>query len=112
MLSVTIEQSEDTVVLHCQGQMVRGEEATLLCAALGHSDGNIVVDLDQVDAIDRAGVGAFVALQAAGVYLQLLNPAKCVREVLRLAGIDSIFEILAVPPATRATPGPLATVAA
>jgi anti-anti-sigma factor len=97
VLNVTIEESEKNVILRCVGQIVRGYETALLCAAIGQSDRNIVVDLSQVDAIDAAGVGAFVALQAAGVYLRMLNPGRAMREVLRLAKLDSIFEILASP---------------
>jgi anti-anti-sigma regulatory factor len=37
-----------------------------------------VLDLTQVDAIDAAGIGALASLQAAGVYLKLMNPTdKC-----------------------------------
>jgi len=93
VLNVTIEESEKNVILHCAGQMVRGDETALLCAAIGQPDRNIVVDLSQVDAIDAAGVGALIALQAAGLYLQVLNPAKAIRDVLRLSGLDSVFEI-------------------
>ncbi len=93
MLNVTIEESEKNVILRCEGQMVRGDETALLCAAIGHTDRNIVVDLSQVDAIDAAGVGALISLQAAGLYLQVLNPANAIREALRLSGLDSVFEI-------------------
>jgi anti-anti-sigma regulatory factor len=34
-----------------------------------------------------------IALQAAGVYLRLLNPTQQVREVLTVTHLDSIFEI-------------------
>ena len=97
MLNITIEESEKTVILRCAGQIVRGNETALLCAAVGQSGRDIIVDLSEVDAIDVAGVGAFVALQAAGVYLQMLNPARAVADVLRIAKLDSIFEILDIP---------------
>lgn len=93
MLNVTIEESEKNVILRCAGQMVGGDETALLCAAIGQPDRNIVVDLSQVDAIDAAGMGALISLQAAGLYLQVLNPAKAIREVLRLSGLDSVLEI-------------------
>ena len=93
MLTVTIEESEKNVILRCVGQIVRGCETALLCAAIGQSDRNIVVDLSQVDAIDADGVGALISLQAAGLYLQMMNPANAVRDILRLSGLDSVFEI-------------------
>lgn len=97
MLNVSIEESGKNVILRCVGQIARGYETALLCAAISQSDRNIVVDLSQVDAIDAAGVGAFVALQAAGVYLRMLNPGKAIREVLRLTKLDSVFEIFSAP---------------
>ena len=42
---------------------------------------------------DAAGIGALVSLQAAGVYLKLLNPTQPVREILRLKGLEAVFEI-------------------
>ena len=93
MLTVTIEESEKNVILHCVGQIVRGWETSLLCAAMGQADRNIIVDLSHVDAIDAAGVGALISLQAAGLYLQMMNPAKAIRDGLRFSGLDSVFEI-------------------
>jgi anti-anti-sigma factor len=54
---------------------------------------NVVLDLTEVDAIDAAGVGALLSLQAAGVYLKLLNPSRQVREILKATRLNSIFEI-------------------
>jgi anti-anti-sigma regulatory factor len=49
-----------------------------LCTVVRQESRNVVLDLSKVDAIDAAGVGALIALQAAGVYLRLLNPLnKC-----------------------------------
>jgi hypothetical protein len=52
-----------------------------------------VLDLTHVDAIDAAGIGALVSLQAAGVYLKLMNPTPQVREILKITNLDTIFEI-------------------
>ena len=98
MLHVTIEESGKTAILHCAGRIVRGYETALLCAAVGQYGRNIIVDLSKVDAIDAAGVGALIALQAAGIYLQLLNPTRAIREVLRVTRLDSVFEICSSPP--------------
>jgi anti-anti-sigma factor len=97
MLTVAVEDSDGGVVLHCQGGIVRGAETvilcTALCAAVRQERRNLSLDLTRVDAIDTAGIGALVSLQAAGIYLKLLNPTPQVREVLRVTELDSIFEI-------------------
>jgi anti-anti-sigma regulatory factor len=95
MLKVTVEESEKNVILRCVGQIVRGDETAVLCAAVGQPGRNVIVDLSRVDAIDGAGVGAFIALQAAGIYLQMLNPAKAIREVFIM--LDSLFEVFTSP---------------
>jgi anti-anti-sigma factor len=93
MLTVTVENLGEVTALHCVGRMVRGNETAILCSALRQEGRNLVLDLTQVEAIDAAGIGALVSLQAAGIYLKLLNPTEQVREVLRLTRLDSIFEI-------------------
>ncbi len=93
MLHVAIEESGKTAVLRCVGRMVRGHETAILCAAVRQRGRNVVLDLSKVDAVDAAGVGALLSLQAAGIYLQLKNPSKAICEVLRVTKLDSIFEI-------------------
>jgi len=93
MLTVITERLGDVVTLRCAGRIVRGQETAILCAAVQQHRRHLVLDLAGVDAIDAAGVGLLVSLQAAGIYLQLLNPSKPVREVLRMTHLDSVFEI-------------------
>ncbi len=93
MLTVTVENLGEVAILHCLGRIVFGDETAILCAAAKQKGRNIVLDLTEVDAIDAAGVGALVALQAAGIYLKLMNPTQQVREILRVTQLDSIFEI-------------------
>jgi len=93
MLTVTAHHIGDTVVLRCHGRLVRGDESALLCAAVQRHGDNIVLDMSGVSAIDAAGIGALVSLQAAGIYLKFLNPTEPVRAVLRLTCLESIFEI-------------------
>lgn len=118
MLHVKSEELSDSVILHCTGRIVKGEEIALLCPAVGQRGRNVILDLAEVDAIDAAGVGALISLQAAGIYLQLMNPIKAVREVLHVTGVDSILEICNSLPAendevsersTRAVRMPLST---
>lgn len=93
MLTVTLENTSDKVVLKCRGRIVLGEETRLMCAALPHHGREIIVDLSEVTTIDAAGIGALMALQAAGIYCTLVNPSEHVRDVLRLTHLDSIVEI-------------------
>jgi len=97
VLHVTIEEKDETVILHCIGRIVRGHETALLCAAAGRYGRNVILDLTEVDAIDAAGAGALISLQAAGIYLQLRNPNKAIVEVLRVTRLDSVFEICSPP---------------
>ena len=93
MLSVTVEELEQVAILHCSGRIVRGNETAILCAAVRRHGRDIILDLANVDALDAAGIGAFVSLQAAGIYLTLKDPNVHVREVLRITGLESVFEI-------------------
>jgi anti-anti-sigma factor len=93
MLTVTVKDSDDGVVLQCQGRIVRGDETAILCAVVRQESRNVTLDLTGVDAIDAAGIGCLVSLQASGIYLTLLNPTEQVREVLRVTQLESIFEI-------------------
>jgi len=101
VLRVMSEEVGDSVVLHCAGRIVRGDEAALLCVAVRQRGRKIILDLAEVDAVDAAGVGALISLQAAGIYLQLMGPTKAVRDLLRVTKLDSVFEICASPPAER-----------
>src|SRR4030081_2587624 len=93
MLTVTVKDSDNGVVLQCQGRIVRGDETAILCAAVRQEGRNVTLDLAGVDAIDAAGIGSLISLQASGIYLTLLNPTEAVCEVLRITQLDSVFEI-------------------
>jgi len=93
MLNLKVQENEEAVVLHCNGALVRGEETNLLCTAVHHHGKTVILDLSGVTSIDAGGIGALIALQSAGIYLQLENPSKTVREVLRVTGMDTVFEI-------------------
>jgi anti-anti-sigma factor len=93
MLKMTVHNAGHTTVLRCQGRIVRGDETAILCAALRQSGREVTLDLANVDAIDAAGIGALLSLQAAGIYLKLMNPTDAVRQVLQLTRLQSVFEI-------------------
>jgi len=90
VLTVSVQKVNDIAILKCRGRIVRGEEKSVLCAAIRASE-QVVLDMSAVEAIDAAGIGMLVSLQAAGVYVTLLNPSRHVRTVLRLTELDSIL---------------------
>jgi anti-anti-sigma factor len=92
-LNVTVESARDVVTVRCWGRLVRGQETALLCAVFQQNGRDVILDLSRVTAIDTTGIGALVSLQAAGIYVRLVSPSFAVYRVLRLIGLDSIFEI-------------------
>jgi len=94
VLNISIEKVCRVVTLKCAGRIVRGDETTLLCAAIHQHERELNLDLTAVTTMDAGGIGALLSLQAAGIYLRLVNPSSAVRELLRLTKLDSVFEIL------------------
>ena len=98
MLHVAVEYSRDTAILHCVGRIVAGDEADVLKAAVMRQASRRVVllDLARVETMDAAGLGLLIFLQsmghAVGFKLRLTNPTRHVRELLKLTGLDSVFE--------------------
>ncbi|HLJ88381.1 MAG TPA: STAS domain-containing protein [Candidatus Angelobacter sp.] len=92
-LKITVENHGEETILRCQGRIIRGDDTTLLEAAIQQETHNIVLDFCEVEAIDAAGIGALVVLQAAGIYLKLINPNEQIRGVLKLTKLDTIIEI-------------------
>jgi len=88
-----VEGTRGVVTVTFRGRLVQGEETALLCAVIQQHGRDIILDLSGVTAIDAAGIGALVSLQAAGTYLRLVGPSLAVRQVLRLTSLDSVFEI-------------------
>ena len=93
MLNIVTEHVAGELTFHLQGRLVRGNDTDILCAALRHDRREIVLDLSGVTAIDAAGMGALISLQAAGFYLRLTDPIPSVRELLSRTKLDSVFEI-------------------
>jgi anti-anti-sigma factor len=93
VLRVTVQKLGDLAILHCQGRIVRGQETSILCAAVRQNGRNVLLDLRKVDGIDAGGLGVLVSLRAAGFRLKLMEPTAQVRKILSLTKLDSIFEI-------------------
>jgi len=93
LLNITVEQFDGQVILHCEGRLVTGHETRLRCAAIRQDFRELRVDLREITAVDAAGIGALVSLQAAGFYLTLVDPSPILRDVLARTELDSVFEI-------------------
>jgi anti-anti-sigma factor len=93
VLRVIVQKLGDLAILHCQGRIVRGQETSILCAAVRQNGRNVLLDLRKVDGIDAGGLGVLVSLRAAGFCLKLMEPTAHVRRILSLTKLDSIFEI-------------------
>jgi anti-anti-sigma regulatory factor len=93
VLKVTVERTREAVTLVCHGELAAGGENGLLCAALGHYGRDIALDLGRLTKVDSSGVGALIALQAAGVYLRLKSVPEEVRRALRARNAEPLFEI-------------------
>ncbi|MBV9181151.1 MAG: STAS domain-containing protein [Acidobacteria bacterium] len=103
MLTTSLLKLNQVTTFRCTGRLVRGFETRILCAAIHQQERELNLDLSEVTAIDAGGIGALLSLQAAGLYLRLINPSPTVREVLRLTKLDSIFEIVALDAASPST---------
>ena len=74
MLSVTVEEAKDRVILRCRGRIVCGDENLLLCAAVGRGLRSATIDLTEIDAIDQPEA-VVAAHQLLDVFKQVLNAA-------------------------------------
>jgi anti-anti-sigma factor len=93
VLRVTVKKLGGLAILRCHGRIVRGQETSILCAAVRQNGRNVILDLRKVDVIDAGGLGALVSLRAAGICLKLMEPTAHVRRILSLTNLDLIFGI-------------------
>src|SRR5882762_4178644 len=93
LLNITIENVRGEVTVLCYGRLVYGRESALFCAAISRHGRDIIVDLSGVTAIDSAGIGALVSLQATRTRLRLADLSVTVRQVWRLTNLDSDFDM-------------------
>ena len=97
MLNLVIENSGKRAILHCCGNLIAGQEETLLKATESlRSCCVVILDLTAVSGIDARGLGALVGVKQwaldAGVRLQLA-PSSAVHELLDLTRLSSEFEL-------------------
>ena len=98
MLRVEIRSLPPVVKLYCAGRIVLGVEAeTLRCMAASRPERNLVVDLQQVQGIDAAGLGLLVELHCRALKnsgdLTIANPSPCVRRLMALTNLQSVLQL-------------------
>ena len=93
--------SGDVAVLHLQGKIMGGPDATSLHEKLHELIHNgtrsVVVDLKDVDGMHSSGLGILIgglsALRKSGGDLRLSSVTEKIDEVLRLTNLDRVFDI-------------------
>jgi anti-anti-sigma factor len=99
MLQFVVEQSMDSTLLRCSGRIVAGEEVLRLRQAVMYQADkrNVQLDLAGVETIDAAGLGLLASLHTlghvVGFELQVRNPVRRVRGLLKLTRLESVLEI-------------------
>jgi anti-sigma B factor antagonist len=85
------------VVLSGELDMATSEAAAACLAALVETAGDIVVDLSGLQFIDSTGLSALLTAcresEDRGRTLTLRRPARTVRRVLTMTGLDRVFRI-------------------
>ncbi len=105
-MKITTDQQGATRILRLHGRIVLGESAELLKkvlsgALLDRDCAAVVLDLTGVDYVDSTGLGELIGnltlFKDAGKRLTVRNPGPKVLSLLKLARLDTIFPIEAVP---------------
>ena len=99
MLTLDVEKTGGVAIVRCVGRLVRGEAVHILRnAVVSQRETRIVMlDLSEVEAMDAGGLAVLVRLSlwahTYGVQLKLANPSAFVLEMLRLMGLNLVFDI-------------------
>lgn len=99
MLTITVDKTRDSAILHCAGRIFRGPAVSeLMQSVLAAGDRHdIVLDCSKVDAVDAGGLSALVELhhwsQGRGIRFRLVQPSRFMHEILALTRLDRILEI-------------------
>jgi anti-sigma B factor antagonist len=96
-LTFSVEQKNDTALVHCRGRLVAG-----LCGefydkirALIPDNKRVILDLTDLAFVDSMGLGTLVRLQvtakSGGSCIELINLGKQIRELLGITHLLSLF---------------------
>lgn len=99
-MDITVKQMNRVDLVEVSGRVDSSNAAdlgTALNERINKGTLNVVVDLAKVDYMSSGGLRELVAalkrVKKDGGDLRLASPSERVREVLQLAGLDSIFQI-------------------
>ena len=106
MLKLEVQESPLVTILRCSGRILQGDGAdTLVKAVMSEDTRHFLIDLNGVNAIDAAGLGALAGLErwARGENraVHLVNLSKRVREAMEITGLSSMLQIF---PTSESTP--------
>ena len=98
---VTIREVNGPVVAYVAGRIALAEGTLLLRDMvqdfLRRGNDQIILDLNDVDFIDSAGLGELVrshaAVRGCGGQLKLVNPSESVWDLLKITKLDQVFDI-------------------
>ncbi|HVP53041.1 MAG TPA: STAS domain-containing protein [Terriglobales bacterium] len=101
-MGVTVETVSGVTFFKVRGALKLGEAVLdelrgRCCGLEARGIDRLVLDLEQVPAIDSSGIGvllqAYTSLRNRGGHCKLLNPARAPLEVLRVVGLLTVFEV-------------------
>jgi len=104
---VTTREVNGPMIAYVVGRIALGDGALLLRDTvqdfLRRGNDQIILDLEDVDFIDSAGLGELVrshmSVRSHGGQLKLVNPSASVQDLLNITKLDRVFDI----PADEAT---------
>ena len=93
--------SGDVAVLHLQGKIMGGPDATSLHEKLHElietGTRSVVIDLGDVDWMNSSGLGILIgglsAIRKSGGDLRLASVTEKIEEVLRITKLDRVFDV-------------------
>lgn len=100
LLTLDVDRSGDTAVVHCHGRLVASVSGVLYAEVgrLMPDAKRIVLDLTDLTYMDSMGLGAIVRLyvssKSSGCSLELINLGKRIRELLGVSNLLSVFTVI------------------
>ena len=93
--------SGEVAVLHLQGKIMGGPDATTLHEKLHEliesGTRSVVIDLEEVDWMNSSGLGILIgglsAIRKSGGDLRLASVTEKIEEVLRITKLDRVFDV-------------------
>ncbi len=100
MIDINVSDVENVTLVEVSGRvdsMSANQFGSALSNEIENGNVSVVLDLSSVDYMSSAGlreiVGALKKVKRGGGDMRLAQPSERVREVLEMAGLDTIFQI-------------------